>query len=764
VAHVSEISFPGPGPDGEQSPLPGDPARGETTDASAGVPGLPDDDWDGDAEMAAYIADLEAGRARIPEEWEIEGPAATISLGEAADVDPVQLAALLGPDGLGGEVFARDRSADAMRPGPVLAALTEQAAGDLGRLTDNQVLGAMSAAGRLAARAEYLRLRAVAEFTRRREAQLEDAKARGVPRGCRDGEFPDAELGFELVTSQNAASDTMGLAAGLETRLPRTRDALAAGLIDGYRARLIWRPTRHLSDAHAARADEILAPLAPGLRYDQLASKAAAVAMKLDPGAFQRGKDQARAERQRVVTGPEDSGNAYLAGRELATEDALASKAHIDALAVALRRGGLPGTLQQLRVLVFNDLTQGRHPLDRLTSPSPADPARQDGHRASPDAGEQPRGDADAAAGSGGAPPPGEQPRNDMGTGEGSGRDGHGDSPQAHGETTGEAGEAEDDRSGCRGSTAAGNSDGDDDDASWDGCPDMPEWQHERRGTREDDDHVDSPGAPAGPPAPFPALINLTVPAGTLLGWSTAPGEIGGWGLTDHDDTRRLVQAASQHPLTRWCFTLLGPDGTAAAHGCARGQHPWTPPPDTGSRDGPATPGDTGPPGSTSTRDGPATPGNSDTSGRPGNAGTPGPTATRHLGCDGPDNRQAAALADFLRGFNVTFTPIAKVSCDHASREDRYTPSRKLGHLVRARTARCTAPGCGAQAVHCDLDHTLAYPAGITCQCDLAPACRRHHRCKQAPGWKLEQPEPGVMRWTTPSGRSYTTRPTVYEQ
>ena len=88
---------------------------------------------------------------------------------------------------------------------------------------------------------------------------------------------------------------------------------------------------------------------------------------------------------------------------------------------------------------------------------------------------------------------------------------------------------------------------------------------------------------------------------------------------------------------------------------------------------------------------------------------------------DGPDARQAAALADFLRELNVTLTPIAKGTCDHASREDRYTPSRKLKHLVRARTARCAAPGCGAQAVHCDLDHTLAYPAGITCQCDLAP-------------------------------------------
>ena len=139
----------------------------------------------------------------------------------------------------------------------------------------------------------------------------------------------------------------------------------------------------------------------------------------------------------------------------------------------------------------------------------------------------------------------------------------------------GDAGAGEDDRTGGRDSTGR---DGDEDDASWDGCPDMPEWQHERRGTREDDDH-DGPGPPPGPPAPFPALINLTVPAGTAYGWSSAPGDAGGWGLTDADDTRRLLQAASMHPRTRWRVTQLAPDGTAAAHGCARGPHPWIPPP-----------------------------------------------------------------------------------------------------------------------------------------------------------------------------------------
>ena len=59
---------------------------------------------------------------------------------------------------------------------------------------------------------------------------MADATARRVPRGCRDGEFPDAELGMELVTSQNAARDQMDLAGDLQTRLPRTWAALGAGV------------------------------------------------------------------------------------------------------------------------------------------------------------------------------------------------------------------------------------------------------------------------------------------------------------------------------------------------------------------------------------------------------------------------------------------------------------------------------------------------------------------------------------------------------
>ena len=46
--------------------------------------------------------------------------------------------------------------------------------------------------------------------------------------------------------------------------------------------------------------------------------------------------------------------------------------------------------------------------------------------------------------------------------------------------------------------------------------------------------------------------------------------------------------------------------------------------------------------------------------------------------------------------------------------------------------------------------------------CERDPLCRHHHRAKQAHGWHLEQPEPGILKWRTPSGRTYATTPTRY--
>ncbi|HEY2281566.1 MAG TPA: DUF222 domain-containing protein [Streptosporangiaceae bacterium] len=110
--------------------------------------------------------------------------------------------------------------------------------------------------------------------------------------------------------------------------------------------------------------------------------------------------------------------------------------------------------------------------------------------------------------------------------------------------------------------------------------------------------------------------------------------------------------------------------------------------------------------------------------------------------------------------FTVTISPLAQDTCDHRHQEPGYQPSRRLQHLINARTPTCSAPGCRQSATRCDLDHTVPYDqGGRTCECDLAPLCRHHHRCKQSEGWRLDQPRPGTLTWTTPAGRRYTTTP-----
>jgi uncharacterized protein DUF222 len=237
-------------------------------------------------------------------------------------------------------------------------------------------------------------------------------------------------------------------------------------------------------------------------------------------------------------------------------------------------------------------------------------------------------------------------------------------------------------------------------------------------------------GRPADTGSSIGALITVTVPHTALTGNTGPPGEVGGFGTLDHADTRDLIAAAARNPATRWCLTTLHPDGTAATHDCATGPRSWPPgqgPPVQG-------PPGQGPPGQ----------------GPPGQ-GLPGPSP--------PEPVTLRSLLDFL---NLTgLTPIIRGPCAHTAAEDRYRPSRKLAHRVKARNTTCTAPGCGRRAATCDLDHTDPHHGGgLTCECNLAPLCRHHHRCKQAEGWRLAQPEPGVLVWHTPAGRTYTTTPT----
>jgi hypothetical protein len=46
--------------------------------------------------------------------------------------------------------------------------------------------------------------------------------------------------------------------------------------------------------------------------------------------------------------------------------------------------------------------------------------------------------------------------------------------------------------------------------------------------------------------------------------------------------------------------------------------------------------------------------------------------------------------------------------------------------------------------------------------CNGGLKCRRDHRLKQDPRWTVDQLPDGTFRWTTPTGRQYTTEPTRY--
>jgi len=226
-----------------------------------------------------------------------------------------------------------------------------------------------------------------------------------------------------------------------------------------------------------------------------------------------------------------------------------------------------------------------------------------------------------------------------------------------------------------------------------------------------------TPGAPADSNAPglrasagsnSPGLgapaggINLTVPLATWLGLAETPGDVAGYGPLGVADSRSLAQSMAQNAATRWCLTLTGHDGQAVAHGCARA--------------GPGMPG-------------------------------------------GPD--PPADYIAWLAGISMEWLEAA--DCTHQRESPAYRPPASLQHLIRVRQRTCAFPGCRRPAARCDQDHTLPYHrGGRTCECNLAPLCRAHHAAKQASGWRLEQPSPGQLTWTTPSGRTYTTRATVY--
>jgi Domain of unknown function (DUF222) len=659
---------------------------------------MPPDDW----ELDELVPDPRCGPPDGADAWLADLPAELLSEYLAATEDPPCREAIVAGrlprqpgdgwppgDGCG---FAAGGVADELAPGPVLAGLAGDAwTAGLGRLSDDELIGVLRAARRLASWSAAMELAAVTDLATRREAESAGEGS------CAPGEHIGDEIAAALTLTARAADVLLDLATALR-RLPATMAALAAGRIDRYRATVIADELAGLGDEHAAVVEQEVLDHAPDQTTGQLRAAARRAVLAADPAAARERKERAVRD-ARVERWDEHAGTAALAGRDLPTADVLAADHNLSALAGSLRRAGVSGTMDQLRARAYLALLTGQ-PLTALTGRG------------------TPLGDRWTGTGAGGSCPGGSCPGGSCPDGSCPG------GPYPGG-------------SGHGGSWSGGSSP----DGSWPG-----EYGHGEPGPGE----LSSGTCGHGPLG----AVNLTMPLATWFGLSDAPGHAAGYGPLDASDSRDLADRLAGQTGSRWCITLTGEDGRPVAHGCAR--------------TGPAPSGRSRPPPRRPPRGG-GSPGRSPRSGgSPRRTATPPdwpadvnrwPTDVNR--CPTDVNRWPADVTEWLAGIAVS--RLETGDCRHLRESSSYRPPPRLRHLVMIRQPTCSFPGCRRPAIRCDEDHTLPYDqGGRTCECNLAPLCRRHHRAKQARGWQLTQPEPGTMVWITPSGRSYATGPAVY--
>ena len=83
-----------------------------------------------------------------------------------------------------------------------------------------------------------------------------------------------------------------------------------------------------------------------------------------------------------------------------------------------------------------------------------------------------------------------------------------------------------------------------------------------------------------------------------------------------------------------------------------------------------------------------------------------------------------------------------------------------LKRWLQARDGTCRFPGCSVSVLNSEIDHTRPWAwGGATAHSNLEHLCPKHHRLKTLGHWKAVQPEPGVIKWTSPGGLERRTGP-----
>ncbi len=804
---------PGPGPDDEQAPSSADaafpPADGLAS--PAGGTAWPDgQDYqallDGLAASGFLDGKPEDQDAILAEEIEAS------EQGRMLPADPVWVAGLAA------------RAVEHMDPGPAQSGWLEVAAAQAGGLDEDALAGMLAGAQKLTSRGQAMGLAAAAQITARAAAadpRIGVASDGRPVRLCRDGL---EQIRLAVMFTDHSAGAWADLAVTLVWRLPATGEALDAGVIDYWRARLIAHATSVLPQDTARAVEAKVLPGARRLTTAQLAEKLHWAVIAADPDGAERRREAA--ERQADVRlYAEDDQTATLHASKLPQIEGAAGYARVSALARARMAAGFPGTLgfnrsQVLLGLMLDTLP----PIPPAEGAPPDDPG--DGDRGDGDRGPNGGGPSDNGLGHGG---PGRGGPGDEGPGQNRPDSGPDDSgPDDGGPGRGDPGD------GGRGQDRPGGDPAgsgpwddlpaprDEDAPPDDGLDDLAGPDDLSWDPAEEDDDPAGTGPPpqwpalgvippalraagrkpaAGCPAdgrPVPGLLDVTLPWVTWTGTGARPGILGRIGPITPVQARQLAQAAETDPAAHWRIIVTNNAGQAIA--VTRIRRRTSRPQTTNhskttnhrSRTAVAPPYSKGPPGTGPPGNGPpgiVPPGNGPppgtglvgritltisedtlahqsmaTSGRRvhGDPGGTGGACPPPLSAVAATALRAAARA-LERARARRESDQAAGGCAHGDASGAYRPPPRLREFVIARDVTCRNPACRQPAWRADLDHTIAYDHdGRTCRCNLGGACRRDHQLKQHPRWKLEQTRPGEFTWTTPAGRKYTVAPDTH--
>ncbi|HYB87406.1 MAG TPA: DUF222 domain-containing protein [Streptosporangiaceae bacterium] len=704
-----------------------------------------------------------------------------------------------------------------MAPGPDLACWL--ACGQAPDRDDAALVNSITAWRKVTSWAQAQELAAVAELARRRRvtgavdtgaADRDPAADAGQedddPVAELEAEFAPNEVALALTLTQGGAETWMDLAVSLTRRLPATLAALSEGAIDLNRARLIDQFTSSLDADLAQAVERRVLVRAEHQTSGQLRASLQRAVLAADPAAAERRREETEKRAWVALFGDHD-GTASLSGRFLPAAQAAAAWARICAMAKAMESAGAGGGMDLLRAQVFVGLLLGTLPLIPATDGAPDGRPGDDGcnDEGPDDEGPDDEGPDDEGLEDDGPDDEGPDDGNRGGDGWGGGPSGPGDASSAGNGPWGDAGTPRDE-------DAPHDTDCDD------GRPDAlgsddggPEGRDRESDSSEGEPSADEPGTgrplplppppppPAWPPLPLPGAIPapgcarpgparasladsqdrrgppgtsptsstlvppsagnsylagravLSVPWRTLAGWSHEPGELGRIGPITAGVARDLAWAAAADVTCEWKVIVVDRAGAAVAVAKIRRVR-------AGTRGGSGSAGGTTAAGSGRAGTGPGVVGRLTVTMPVDLLDVAAWPTTRKLADSGElGNDLVAALTAGAKAFSARPAQTRQAACVHEEASPSYQVPDSMRALVEARDQTCGFPVCRQPAWRCEQDHTIAYRlGGPTCPCNLSPECPRHHHLKHLPSWRLDQPLPGILTWTTPARLTHT--------